>query len=185
VYLFCKSTYNNYFAQLKQLLASDSQCSKVWKRNLEHMMVGKLVPTIVGPPVTNTGECRAFWNPCCGGMFNAFLCYRFNVEGGAAMIDSLAQLRMVLHLYNALQQRNLISGNIPLLTSLDKYFEGVPGIWEGAKPSRDNIVKRFWLVYGDRVDVLNRIHEKCRWLVEVGFTWGDDATGTRDGLTTR
>lgn len=150
------------------------------------MMFAKTIPTVVGEPVNERSENRAFWNPCCGGMLLSFVCYQINLDAGAFMIDSFAQLRMVLHLYNALQQRNLISGTIPLLTSLDKFFVGVRAIWEGDKPKRDNLVKRFWLAYGTRADVVRRLHEDCRRMVlDPHSLETRNAMNTRDGNAAR
>jgi hypothetical protein len=126
------------------------------------MVAAKFLPTIIGPPVNHRAEILAFWNPCCGGMFIAFLCYQINLEGGAFMVDSIFQLRIVLHLYNALQQRNLISGNIPLLTSLANVFERAPSVWAGGKPTRNNMVMRFWVAYGMRLDMARCLHQYCR-----------------------
>ncbi len=102
------------------------------------------------------------------------------------MIDSFAQLRIVLHLYNAMQQRNLISDNIPLLTSLDKFFDGVQSVWQGEKPTRGNIVKRFWFAYGKNEDDANRLHEECRRLVLGGESGPpEEIVNIKDGGTTR
>ncbi len=102
------------------------------------------------------------------------------------MIDSFGQLRLVLHLFNALQQRNLISGNIPLLTTLDKFFDGVRAVWEGEKPKRDDIVKRFWLTYGTKAEVVKRLHADCRRLVLDQMALpSEDVMKTRDGDATR
>lgn len=181
-----KVTYNHFFTELQQQLDSKIPNSTIWEPNLKSMMAIKRLPTVTGPPINVQSEYRAFWNPCCGGMFNTYLAYQVNLEAGAVMLDSFAQLRIVLHLYNALKLRNLISGKIPLLTSLDQFFEGVKSVWEGEKPNRDNIVKRFWLVYGTRADVVRRLHESCRRMVlePLSAPMGD-VMNTRDGDATR
>jgi hypothetical protein len=149
-------------------------------------MFAKSIPSVVGAPANERSEDRAFWNPCCSGMFLSFVCYQINLDGGAVMIDSFGQLRLVLHLFNALQQRNLISGNIPLLTTLDKFFDGVRAVWEGEKPKRDDIVKRFWLTYGTKAEVVKRLHADCRRLVLDQMALpSEDVMKTRDGDATR
>lgn len=47
---------------------------------------------------------RSTWNPYCAGTFLSYVAYYANLEGGASLVDSIAQLRMTLHLFNALQQ---------------------------------------------------------------------------------
>jgi hypothetical protein len=115
-------------------------------------MFFKLLPARVDLPGNDETERCAFWNPCCGGLFNAYICYLVNLEDGCYMVDSFSQLRIVLHLYNAMHQRNLISGNIPLLTSLDKVFDGVEPVWGGTRPTREHIIVRFLTAVGELSD---------------------------------
>ena len=69
--------------------------SPVWKHN---------VPTILflenfGLPVY---EDVALWNPFCGGTNLNVLNFLGNIDGGCAIIDCQAQLRIVMYLYHGL-----------------------------------------------------------------------------------
>lgn len=163
--LFFETTYNSFFQQLPESFNADIPNDKTWRSNLKHVMAAKLLPTVVGPPVNDRAEDLGFWNPFCGGLLNTYLCYQVNFERGAAMLDSSAQLRMVLHLHNALKVRNLISGDIPVVTTLDRFFDRVSSVWQGEKPEQGTLVKTFWLAYGAPSDVANRLTDDCRKLI--------------------
>jgi hypothetical protein len=65
------------------------------------------------------------------------------------MADGFAQLRMVLHLYNALEDVGLTPPKgRDTLEWLDKQFAESKAIWEGPKPTRGNFVRRWWICYG-------------------------------------
>ncbi len=67
---------------------------------LEHLT---LVPIDAFASVTSDGQVkRALWNPVWAGCILAFTAYFGNVEVGSCMIDSIAQLRAWMHVYNAL-----------------------------------------------------------------------------------
>lgn len=80
-------------------------------------------------------------------------------------MNRLEQLRIILHLRNAFEQRGLSVGDIPLLTSLDKYLVGDSYVWGGEKPKRDSMVKKFWMAYGLKAEVLRGACEDCRYFV--------------------
>lgn len=96
---------------------------------------------------------RALWNPVCGGCILAFTAYFGNVEVGSSLIDSIAQFRAWVHVYNALIQTGGINqGEIPLLDFLFEKFERCKAIWEGPIPVRGKFVTRWWICFGMSLD---------------------------------
>lgn len=106
---------------------------------------------------------RSMWNPLVGGMFLTYIIFYANLEGGAAMIDSMAQLRIVLHLYHALKQNCLLArGRIPVLDTIYSYFEDSKAIWEGSKPQSGEFMVCWWLAYGMKAHVARELGKKSR-----------------------
>ena len=92
---------------------------------------------------------RALWNPLCSGTIFSYLSYFGNLEVGCAMIDCQAQLRIVLHLFNALKANRIIQeGHIPFLDNLHECFEDSKAVWEGPLPKKGEFVERFWMCFG-------------------------------------
>jgi hypothetical protein len=103
--------------------------------------------TLPVPP--DSREMTSFWNPLCAGTFLSYITYYVNVEGGCAMIDSVAQARIVLHLYNAAKQRGLLmSDGIHILDQLDQMLDSNLGIWAGSRPTQGNFAKQFLISFG-------------------------------------
>uniref|UniRef100_A0A7S1VVT7 Uncharacterized protein n=1 Tax=Grammatophora oceanica TaxID=210454 RepID=A0A7S1VVT7_9STRA len=66
-----------------------------------------------------------------------------------AMIDSFAQLRLVLHLFHALKLTgHFRHGQIPFLDRLFAQFLGVKGMWEGALPELGKLTTRWFITWG-------------------------------------
>jgi hypothetical protein len=83
------------------------------------------------------------------------------------MIDSFAQLRMVLHLFNAFKRRGIFhEGRFPLLDTLDRQFESSEAIWAGPKPRQGEFVKQWWIAYGLAPDAAERCSEETRRSIE-------------------
>ena len=104
-------------------------------------------------PAHNQGtlieEERAIWNPLCAGLSMQYICFFGNLDCGMTMIDSFAQLRMVLHLFNAYVQIGAIGiGEIPFLDWLFDTFKDCKAVWEGPIPKKGEFVKRWWISYG-------------------------------------
>lgn len=108
---------------------------------------------------------RATWNPFCAGMFLNYVAFNINVGGGAPIMNRLEQLRMILHLRNAFQQRDFWDEEIPILAAMDNYFETIQYLWGGEKPKRESLVKKFWISYGLKAEVIRDVHEDCRRFV--------------------
>jgi hypothetical protein len=47
----------------------------------------------------------SIWKPLCAGVFLSYVAYYGNLERGISLIDSVAQLRRTLHLFNALRRQ--------------------------------------------------------------------------------
>ena len=145
-----KSCFDLYIHQLDSLIEqqNDSVQGKHWRTNLDRLSYLRWLVH----PVHNQGplvEERAIWNPLCSGLFMEYVCFFGNLDSGIAMVDSFAQLRMVLHLYNAfLQIGALDAGNIPFLDWLHHTFKDCKGVWEGPIPKKGEFVKRFWISWG-------------------------------------
>lgn len=160
--LILKETYDNYFVQLKAEFKTKLSSSEIWRDLVATTLTSKDLPAIFLTPVNDRGLKRAFWNPCCAGMFLGYLTYFINLEVGACLIDFFQQLRLVLHLHNALRVRNLLNDDIPLLTPLDNYFQNVPSIWQGGKPERNNIITKFLIINGRPLEAIRHLHEEAR-----------------------
>jgi len=65
----------------------------------------------------------------------------------SANVDSLGQTRFMLHLYNALRQRDPTL-SIVLLQTLDKAFTRTKAIWVGDRPEKGSYCKHVWLAWG-------------------------------------
>jgi hypothetical protein len=102
-------------------------------------------------PVSNSGavapqEVLAVWNPVCAGSFLSFIAYYLNVNVGAQFIDADGQLRMTLHLFNALQQLQAVQpGQIKSLDVIFQIFEDCKAVWEGPLPTQGHFLER-WLI---------------------------------------
>jgi hypothetical protein len=84
----------------------------------------------------------AFWNPVVGGGYLLYAKYMCSIGLGSATIDSLGQLRMSLHLYNAMKHRDP-SFKIALLDDLDKAFAHSKNVWPDSDRSLQNCSKSF------------------------------------------
>ncbi|GAX22888.1 hypothetical protein FisN_24Lu228 [Fistulifera solaris] len=103
----------------------------------------------VGPDAAwlKLSESFAFWNPVFGGGFMLYATYMCCIGAGSATVDSLGQLRFILHLYNWLMLREPTL-NIPFLASMDTVFKGTRAVWFGAKPEKGSCAKAFWVSWG-------------------------------------
>jgi hypothetical protein len=176
--------------QLDDQLKSTYPQGRAWKSNLERMSTLKYLAEIPAPKPDKTIEERSMWNPLVGGMFLTYITYFANLEGGAANIDSFAQLRVVLHLFNALKERGAIQeGSYYLLDTLDNHFATCKAVWEGQKPKQGEFVKRFWIAYGMKVEVAQRIADDARRMITNAQPFDSracqDLLRTRSGDSTR
>lgn len=92
-------------------------------------------------------EKLAFWNPVIGGEYMLYATYVCSIGLGSATVDSMGQLRFVMHLYNALRQLDN-AFKIPLLTQLDQCFDKTKAVWVGGRPEKGSFCMHFWMAWG-------------------------------------
>jgi hypothetical protein len=160
------STFNQYIQQIKSvkeaIIPQAPRRHPIYEQNLKTALLLEHLPLI---PMHAANICtmtdgqmqRALWNPVCAGCTLAFVAYFGNVEVGSNMIDSIAQFRAWMHIYNALLQTGNISrGEIPLLDFLYEKFEKCKAVWEGPFPARGQFVTRWWISFGKSVDAAQK-----------------------------
>lgn len=92
---------------------------------------------------------RAIRNPLYAGTIFSYLAFFCNLEVGCAVVDSRAQLRMVLFLYHGLLLNGIIEkGQIHILDIVYNMFKNCRTVWEGPLPRRGELVQRFWICFG-------------------------------------
>jgi hypothetical protein len=78
---------------------------------------------------------------------------------------------MVLHLFNGLVKHGLITpGELPILDMLYSRFADCKAVWGGPLPERGELVKRWWIAYGMKINwSLRKTKEtKIKW-AQHGF----------------
>lgn len=148
-----KQTFNMYFKQVEYAvdrtktegrdLGGEMQDCPAWLHNSS--MVSFLQN--FGNDVFDD---RAIWNPLCSGTNFMILTYLGNLEGGCAVIDCQAQLRINLYMYHGLLINGFIQrGDIHILDVLYDVFKGCKAIWGGSMlPRKGELVQRFWICFG-------------------------------------
>lgn len=152
-------SWERYFSQLDWVhgksRSSTTLNRKAWYKYLHSMKsVNSLRWPLIGLSCAeHIGESRQFnatWNPMLAGTFLLYLGYFNGLEIGSRMVDTFAQVRFVLHLYNALIKSNAMKvGELQLLDFLHKEFASCKGIWGGGKiPEQGTTVKHFLVTIG-------------------------------------
>ena len=78
------------------------------------------------------------------------------------MVDNFSQLRMVLHLYNALKDVGVLQvDSLGMLEMLDRNFQNSKAIWEGPKPTRGSFVLQWWIAFGTEVKEARRMSNEA------------------------
>jgi hypothetical protein len=135
---------------------------KHWAENVKRIQVLKC---LVAPPTLQPSReqtIRAFWNPLCAGNLLGYIVYFSNLQEGSWMVDNFSQLRMVLHLYNALKEVGLSPADSHgVLALLDRNFQNSKAIWEGPKPTRGNFVLQWWIAFGTEVKEARRLSNEA------------------------
>ncbi|KAL3932668.1 MAG: hypothetical protein SGBAC_010740 [Bacillariaceae sp.] len=128
---------------------------KSWNRYLVNMRnVNSLRWPRIGisceEQVGKTRIANTAWNPVCAGYFHLYTAYFNNMENGSRMVDTFAQVRFVLHLYNALLQTEALKkGELEFLDYLHEHFASCKSIWGGGGiPEKGNITKHFLVSTG-------------------------------------
>jgi hypothetical protein len=154
---YSKRSYNKLFAQLQE----ESESSEVRNTPIFYRSVNNYKGVVnfakpVGPPGSRTAEDNAFWNPLLGGEYLLYGTYMCSIGLGSSTVDSLGQLRLTLHLYNALRKRELIQ-DVPFLGDIDKVFDKTKAIWVGGRPEAGSFAKQFYMAWGMSIVEANRL----------------------------
>ena len=167
ILLYSELCFDRYFAQLTKasmikLLESENIETPVIKKN---MAISRYLENF-GLPVFNN---RAIWNPLAGGTLLTYVAFFGNLEVGCTLIDDRMQLRMTLHLYNALIVSNILKrGEIPLVDALNEAFEKCRAIWPmGKPPSKGKFVEHFWLSIGAHVSSVREMRDEAKGIIQT------------------
>jgi len=163
-----KMVFDNYFSQIQRALKSLSheKTSSMTKSPAMHniMMISFLEN--FGLPVF---EESALWNPLCAGTSLSILDFFGNIQGGCAVIDCQAQLRIVMYLYHGLVINGIMKEDeIPLLQYLYNGFKKCKALWQGSLPCRGELVKKFWVSFGMGLKESKQMSESARLLARGG-----------------
>jgi hypothetical protein len=113
-----RRSFDKYMAQLKWALDTPLPTMprrEVWDENVRRLQKVAMF-TKADVERTKNQEMLTHWNPLCAGMILSYLEYYGNLNGGMMMIDHGAQLRVTLHLYNALRGLNaIVPGQLAVL----------------------------------------------------------------------
>mmetsp|Transcript_1993 Transcript_1993/g.4320 ORF Transcript_1993/g.4320 Transcript_1993/m.4320 type:complete len:940 (+) Transcript_1993:98-2917(+) len=164
-----KLVFDNYFAQATNAAklslnekSSNINSSAVWKHNLG--MISFLEN--FGLPVYDD---LSLWNPLCAGTSISVLNFFGNIEGGCAIIDCQAQLRIVMYLYHGLIINGIIDEeDIPFLQILYNGFKKCKALWQGSLPKRGELVKMFWISFGLGLSDSKKMSENALLLARGG-----------------
>ncbi len=89
------------------------------------------------------------WNPMSAGMLLAYTNIYLSLDGGFHAMSLNEEIRVVLHLFNALKSHELVDYELPLLSDIDRYFDKSKCIWNGwEKPLQGKFVYRLHLSMG-------------------------------------
>ena len=165
-----KIVFTNYFDQTTNAMRlslneKSSQLSRaaVWKHNLCTISFLQNF----GLPVYDD---LAIWNPLCGGTSITTMNYLGNIEGGCAIIDCQAQLRIVMYLYHGLIVNRIFGeAQIPLMKNLYDGFKRCKALWSGSgPPKRGDLVKQWWISFGMNPSDARQMSENARILARGG-----------------
>jgi hypothetical protein len=147
-----RRAFKGYLGQLDLILNTPltliPRRPPIWEHNLKTLLSLQHLdqPAI---EATEKETLRTAWNPLCAGTILSYVAYFGNLEGGMSLVDSVAQLRVTLHLFNALLQAKAIRpGQVELLDWLFDTFKSTKTIWEGQLPTRGHYVTRWWIAFG-------------------------------------
>jgi hypothetical protein len=101
---------------------------------------------------------QALWNPYLAGQHLSMAVYGIAMNVGVQPLDSLAQCRLVLHLYNAFRQLGVISEPIAILDLLIEKLSGTKMLWVGGRPDQCGFyLKAFLLSWGYSLKTASRL----------------------------
>ena len=143
-----KTVFDHYFWQMRNCMKSLTQekSSSMGKSPaMRNVMTISFLENF-GLPAFDK---NAMWNPLCAGTNISILNFFGNIDGGCALIDCQAQLRIMMYLYHGCIINGLLEeDSIPLLYFLYKRFKKCKALWHGTLPCRGELVKKFWISFG-------------------------------------
>jgi hypothetical protein len=158
------AAFKHYIHQLEWLADESSTTTTVlpplWEKRIRVLL--NLLKLLVGSPARHTEaqEMLFAWNPLCAGTILSYVAYFGSMIRGSYVIDSAAQLRATLHLYNALIQAGAIKrGQLELLDWIFDTCLGSKAVWEGPLPERGQYETRFWLVHGVKAELARKFQD--------------------------
>ena len=162
-----KGVFNNYFDQVTNAVKSFSneKSSGMHKSAMHNIMMVSFLENFG----LSAFEESTMWNPLCAGTNLCILDFFGNLEGGCAVIDCQAQLRIVLYLYHGLLINDIIEDDdIPVLKYLYNGFKKCKALWQGSLPRRGELVKKFWISFGMGLTESREMSESARLLARGG-----------------
>jgi len=163
-----KHVFGTYFAQVKNALKlmKTEKTSNMKKSKAMHNIA--MVSFLENFGLPALGD-NAMWNPLCAGTNLSILDFFGNLEGGCAVIDCQAQLRIVMYLYHGLIINGIMEeDSVPFLQFLYEGFKNCKALWQGSLPSRGELVKKFWISFGMGLSHSKRMSEKAGLLARGG-----------------
>ncbi len=148
--IHAEKSWNRLFRQLKQNTREESDVPNHFSffLNLGRFENLVILPTPIGEQSTVVSARMAFFNPLMAGSYLLFANYVIGIGLGTATVDSIGQLRFVMHLYNALQKTGLLE-DLPLLKGTDVAFKDTKALWIlNNKPTQGEFSKRFLMAWG-------------------------------------
>ncbi len=152
-----KKSFDRFMSQAGEHIDSDIPCS--YKREA----ILKLITSTKGvveksddadfakfyPVTSDEHHDLLIWNPMSAGMLLAYTNIYLSLDGGLFAMSLNQEVRVVLHLYNALRSHGLVDDDLPLLADIDRYFEKTKCMWNGwDKPLQWKFVYRHHLSMG-------------------------------------
>lgn len=147
--LNAERSWNHLFDKLEpHTRESDIPNHDTFFRNVSQFRSLRCLSTIVGQPSSSISPQIALFNPLMAGSYLLFANYVIGIGLGSHSIDSIGQLRFVMHIYNALQKNDLVK-DIPLLREVDIVFKDTKALWVlKDKPGNGEFCKRFLIAWG-------------------------------------
>jgi len=147
--LNAKQSWNQIFNNLEQQIGPDATSNHYsFFINLERYSVLRCLAEPIGQASTECSSQMAFFNPLMAGSYLLFANYVIGLDLGSCTIDSIGQLRCVLHMYNAFKKTGLVD-DIALVQEVSTVFRSSKPVWVlKDQPEQGEFCKRFLLSWG-------------------------------------
>jgi len=163
-----KIVFDTYFAQVRNTLELMNNEKSSNMKKSKAMQNVALVSFLENFGLSAFGD-NAMWNPLCAGTNLSILNFFGNLEGGSAVIDCQAQLRIMMYLYHGLIINGIMEeDSVPFLQFLYEGFKNCKALWQGSLPTRGELVKKFWISFGMGLSHSKRMSESARLLARGG-----------------